>query len=90
MGGYRSVLESKNFRQFFQIPSFHVSVLLDSIEKIIRKQKQKKITESFIESITESGRFDKPIATMVRPTETFWQAELYHQDYYLTAGNFSS
>lgn len=30
--------------------------------------------------------FDKPIATTIEPTATFWPAEAYHQDYFATNG----
>ena len=33
-------------------------------------------------ALAESGRFSKPIVTPIRPAETFYPAEDYHQDYY--------
>lgn len=33
-------------------------------------------------ALTESGKFKKPIVTTIRPAETFFIAESYHQDYY--------
>ena len=35
-------------------------------------------------ALQESGRFDKPIATLVKPAAVFYEAEEYHQDYYRT------
>lgn len=34
-------------------------------------------------ALEESGKFNKPIVTDIRPAETFYPAEEYHQDYYL-------
>jgi peptide-methionine (S)-S-oxide reductase len=42
---------------------------------------QKTAAEKKIEELKVEGRFPKPIATVVVPTETFWKAEEYHQKY---------
>lgn len=34
------------------------------------------------EELANSGKFSKPIVTVIRPAETFYRAEEYHQDYY--------
>ncbi|MDW0109462.1 peptide-methionine (S)-S-oxide reductase MsrA [Sporosarcina aquimarina] len=34
------------------------------------------------EELAASGRFTKPIVTDIRPAETFYEAEAYHQDFY--------
>lgn len=34
-------------------------------------------------ALEESGKFNKPIVTVIRPAETFYPAEDYHQDYYV-------
>jgi len=44
-------------------------------------EEQKKIAEEVIMEIDESGRFDEPVVTEVRPAEDFYVAESYHQDY---------
>jgi peptide-methionine (S)-S-oxide reductase len=31
--------------------------------------------------LEKSGRFKKPIATVIEPAQTFWRAEEYHQQY---------
>lgn len=46
-------------------------------------EEQKTIAEQSREKLSLSGKFDKPIVTPVRPAETFYRAEEYHQDYYI-------
>ena len=43
---------------------------------------QREIAETSKEKLGTSGIFSKPIVTPIRPAETFYQAEEYHQDYY--------
>ncbi|MFM2357610.1 MAG: Peptide methionine sulfoxide reductase MsrA [Candidatus Parcubacteria bacterium] len=38
------------------------------------------------ELLGKSGKFEKPIVTEVRPAETFWKAEEYHQRYFEKKG----
>lgn len=45
-------------------------------------EEQKKAAEHSKEELAESGKFSKPIVTDIRPAETFYRAEDYHQDYY--------
>ncbi|WP_255726593.1 peptide-methionine (S)-S-oxide reductase MsrA [Sporosarcina sp. ACRSM] len=45
--------------------------------------KQRKIAEASKEKLSTSGIFSKPIVTPIRPAETFYRAEEYHQDYYV-------
>lgn len=42
---------------------------------------QKAEAEAVKKSLNESGRFRKPIATLIEPAPTFWRAEEYHQQY---------
>ncbi len=44
---------------------------------------QKKIAEESKENLAKSGKFEKPIATVILPTGKFWPAEEYHQKYYI-------
>ena len=44
--------------------------------------KQAEIAQQSKQALAESGRFSKPIITPIRPAETFYIAEDYHQDYY--------
>lgn len=44
---------------------------------------QKKQAEESKEALVSSGRFSKPIVTEIRPATEFYQAEGYHQDYYI-------
>lgn len=43
---------------------------------------QKVLAEKSKAELQKSGRFQKPIVTEIRPAETFYKAEDYHQDYY--------
>lgn len=42
---------------------------------------QKRIAEASKKKLNESGTFNKPVATEIRPYTTFYPAEDYHQDY---------
>ena len=43
---------------------------------------QTQLAERSKAALAASGRFKKPIVTVIRPAETFYIAEDYHQDYY--------
>ena len=45
-------------------------------------EKEKRLAEASGKRLAESARFDKPIATLIRPLGKFYTAEEYHQDYY--------
>ncbi len=45
---------------------------------------QKRLAEASREKLQNSGKFDRPIVTRIRPFEAFYEAEDYHQDYYQT------
>lgn len=45
---------------------------------------QRSLAEASMQRLADSGRFDGEIATKIRDAETFYKAEDYHQDYYLT------
>ena len=45
-------------------------------------EQEKQLAEQAIKELEQSGRYDKPIVTEVRPFEAFYKAEDYHQDYY--------
>jgi len=44
---------------------------------------QKNQAEESKAALVSSGRFSKPIVTEIRPVTEFYQAEDYHQDYYI-------
>lgn len=44
---------------------------------------QREIAEQSKEELDASGKFTKPIVTPIRPAETFFVAEDYHQNYYI-------
>jgi peptide methionine sulfoxide reductase msrA/msrB len=45
-------------------------------------EEQKKLAEKSKKGLEQSGRFDKPIVTEIRPAGPFYRAEEYHQDYW--------
>ena len=45
-------------------------------------EEQKRLAEESKKKLAESGRFDKPIVTEIRPAGPFYPAEDYHQDYW--------
>jgi peptide-methionine (S)-S-oxide reductase len=48
---------------------------------------QKQEAEEFIRGLTKAGQFSRPIVTEVKPLESFYEAEDYHQQYYLRNGD---
>ncbi|HEX3876283.1 MAG TPA: peptide-methionine (S)-S-oxide reductase MsrA [Bryobacteraceae bacterium] len=48
---------------------------------------QKQTAETLIRETTAEGVWGKPIVTQVKPAETFYVAEDYHQNYYRTNPN---
>ena len=45
-------------------------------------EEQQRVAEQSKAALAASGRYDKPIVTPIRPAETFYTAEDYHQDYH--------
>jgi peptide-methionine (S)-S-oxide reductase len=52
-------------------------------------QQQKSQAEAFIKSLTDEGVYEESIKTTVNKLTTFYQAEDYHQNYYLKNPNHS-
>lgn len=46
-------------------------------------EEQKILAEKSKKALEASGKFDKPIVTTIEPVSAFYEAEAYHQDYYL-------
>ncbi len=46
-------------------------------------EEQRLLAEASKKALDESGRFNAPIVVPIEPAETFYEAEDYHQDYYL-------
>lgn len=49
-------------------------------------EKQKAAAEASREKFAASGRFDKPVATIIEPLGKWWKAEEYHQQYFEKRG----
>ena len=45
-------------------------------------EEQKRLAEGSEQALENSGKFNKPIATVIEAAKTFYPAEDYHQDYY--------
>ncbi|WP_312092340.1 peptide-methionine (S)-S-oxide reductase MsrA [Niallia sp.] len=45
-------------------------------------EKQKELAEKSKQAMAESGKFKKPIVTLIEPAAIFYPAEDYHQDYH--------
>lgn len=45
-------------------------------------ENQKRLAEASKKALAESGKFDKPITTLILPASAFYPAEEYHQDYH--------
>lgn len=45
-------------------------------------ESQKAATEAYVEKLSKSGKYSKPIATEITKLEKFYPAENYHQNYY--------
>ena len=45
-------------------------------------EEQKRAAEQSTAALAASGRYDKPVITPIRPVETFYPAEDYHQNYH--------
>lgn len=46
-----------------------------------RNEDEKRIAENYINSLNQSGKFNKPISVEIVPFVKFWKAEDYHQNY---------
>lgn len=56
-------------------PSYRTAIFYHNENQRLLAEKSKKQLE-------ESGKFNKPIVTEIRPAQTFYEAEEYHQDFY--------
>ncbi|MBA3960420.1 MAG: peptide-methionine (S)-S-oxide reductase MsrA [Chthoniobacterales bacterium] len=63
--------------QFHDIGAQYTSAIFYSDDE------QRKAAEESKEALAKSGKFQKPIATVILPGGKFWPAEEYHQKYYL-------
>jgi methionine-S-sulfoxide reductase len=74
---WRSIDPTQANGQFADIgPQYRTAILY-------RTEAQKRAAEESKQKLAQSGKFSKPIATLILPASTFWPAEEYHQKYYL-------
>jgi peptide-methionine (S)-S-oxide reductase len=46
-------------------------------------EEQKRLAEASKSALATSGRFEQPVVVAIEPARDFYEAEAYHQDYYL-------
>ena len=63
-------------RQFCDVGNQYRSAIFYNDEE------QKNLAEASLKALEESGRFDGPIYTEIKPASEFYPAEEYHQKYY--------
>ena len=56
----------------------------------VHDDEQQRIAERVKRDLDDSGRFSRPIATVIEPAATFWRAEEYHQQYLARRGGTCS
>lgn len=50
---------------------------------------QKRAAVSYVEDLTKSGRYRRPIVTQIEPAREFYDAEEYHQQYFTRHKGYS-
>lgn len=50
-------------------------------------QEQQKLARQYMQELSEAGIYKNRIVTKLEPFDTFWEAEEYHQDYYIRNPN---
>jgi peptide-methionine (S)-S-oxide reductase len=50
---------------------------------------QKQTAMSYVEDLTKSGRYRRPIVTQIEPAREFYEAEEYHQQYFTKHEGYS-
>jgi methionine-S-sulfoxide reductase len=74
---WRNIDPTQAGGQFADIgPQYRTAIFYHSEE-------QKRIAEESRSKLARSGKFSKPIVTLLLPASTFYPAEEYHQKYYL-------
>ena len=74
---WRNINPVQRDGQFFDLGDQYTSAIFYLTDE------QRKAAEASKEALPKSGKFRKPIATVILPAGKFWPAEEYHQKYYL-------
>lgn len=48
----------------------------------VKNEQQRQIAKKSKQRLAESGKYKKPIVTLIKPATVFWPAENYHQQFY--------
>jgi len=73
---WRNIDPTTENRQFVDIgPQYRTAIFYHN-------EMQKTLAETSKKELDSSGRFEKKIVTEIVPASKFYQAEMYHQDYY--------
>jgi len=82
LGIYWKIIDPTDFEgQFVDKGESYTTVIF------YENQEQKDAAEATKRALSESGRFDKSIATKILPFTTFYEAEEYHQDFYIKSAD---
>ncbi len=74
---WRNINPIQRDGQFLDVGEQYTSAIFCNSEE------QRKAAEGSKAALASSGKFQRPIATVILPAGKFWPAEEYHQKYYL-------
>lgn len=74
---WRNIKPTQSDGQFNDLGDQYTSAIF------YKSDEEKRIAEESKDALAKSGKFQKPIATVILPAGKFWPAEEYHQKYYI-------